>query len=99
MNTKERGQIALEFADPEHKWFGLAGQALVTKNEEFTLEMEGELHRVWDVIATVVGDKTPEDVSDSAGRELLKEELRDAVNNEIHEQKVEGVYFVTFITQ
>ena len=92
-------QIALEFADPEHKWLGLAGEALVHKNEEFTIEMEGELHRVWDVIATVVGDKAPEDVSDSEGRDLLKEELRDAINHELHEQQVEGVYFVTFITQ
>lgn len=92
-------QIALEFADPEHKWFGLAGEPLVLKNEEFTLEMEGELHRVWDVVATVIGDKTPEEVTGSEGRELLKQELRDAINHEIHEQKVEGVFFVTFITQ
>lgn len=94
-----KAQIALEFADPQHKWVGLAGEALVVKNEEFTKEMEGELHRVWDVVATVIGSKSIDEVSTPEGRELLKEELREAVNAQVHEHEVEAVYFVTFVTQ
>jgi flagellar basal body-associated protein FliL len=92
-------QIAFEFADPERKWVGLSGEALVAKNEAFTKEMEGELYRVWDVVTTVIGSKTVDQASDPDGRALLKDELRDAVNAQIHEGEVETVYFVTFVTQ
>jgi len=38
-------------------------------------------------------------VSTTEGREKLKDELKDAVNEELHHEKVEKVYFVTFVTQ
>lgn len=91
--------IALEFADPEHKYMGLKGEALVAKNEVFTGEMKPEMPKIWDIITSVVGAKSVDQVSSSEGREKLKEELVTAINKELHEEKVESVYFVTFITQ
>lgn len=92
-------RIALEFADPAHEWIGLEGEGLVSANEEFTSHMDGEIHRIWDVVTEVVGERTLEDVSTSAGREELKVALRNAINHEIHGQQVENVFFVTFVTQ
>ncbi len=91
--------IALEFEDPEHKWMGLSGEDLAEKNEEFALELEPELHRIWDVITSVIGEKSIEEVSTEEGREALKEELKSELNEVLHDHKVERVYFATFLTQ
>lgn len=91
--------IALEFEDPKHKWVGLKGEALAAKNEHFAEELRPELHRVWDIITSVVGGKTVDDVSTTEGKEKLKEQLLQSINAELHNEKVENVYFVTFITQ
>lgn len=90
---------ALEFEDPEHKWVGLKGESLVAKNEAFAAELEPELPRIWDVITGVVGSKTPEEVADTAGRDELKKEIVAALNETLHDRKVENVLFSTFITQ
>ncbi|MCK9517952.1 MAG: flagellar basal body-associated FliL family protein [Dehalococcoidia bacterium] len=91
--------IALEFADPQHHWVTLKGDALAAKNASFAAELEPESHRIWDVITRVVGSKTIEEVSTSEGREALKQDLVAALNDEIITEKVEDVFFVTFITQ
>ncbi|GBD23794.1 hypothetical protein HRbin29_01467 [bacterium HR29] len=91
--------IALEFEDPTHAWLGLKGEALAKKNEEFAKELEPELHRIWDVVTSVIGAKTIDEVSTSEGREALKEELKEALNHVLHDHKVERVYFDTFVTQ
>jgi len=91
--------IALEFEDQKHKWVGLKGEALAVKNEQFAEELKPEMHRVWDIITSVVGGKTVDDVSTTEGKEKLKEQLLESINSELHHEKVENVYFVTFITQ
>jgi len=91
--------IALEFADPDHKWMGLKGEGLAGKNAAFAAELKPEMHRIWDVITTVVGARSVDQVATSEGRETLKAELVAAINHEMHSEKVETVYFVTFITQ
>ncbi|MBI5948326.1 MAG: flagellar basal body-associated FliL family protein [Chloroflexi bacterium] len=91
--------IAFEFADPDHKYIGAKGAGLEAKNEVFAEEMKPELHRIWDVVTNVMGKKTIEQVASSEGKEQLKTELIAALNKELHEEKVEGVFFVSFITQ
>lgn len=94
-----KAAIALEFADPHHKWINLKGHALVLKNEVFTEEMEPDLPRIWDIITSIVGSRSVEQVATTEGREALKQELMAAINKEIHHEQVQNVYFVTFITQ
>lgn len=91
--------IALEFEDAEKRWVSLKGEALATKNEEFAKELEPELHRIWDVITSVIGSKTIEEVTTTEGRDALKQELKEALNEVLHERRVERVYFQTFVTQ
>lgn len=91
--------LALEFADPDLHFVGLEGEALIEENELFSEELYPTTHRIWDVITSVIGAHTIEEVSDSELRDELKDELIDAINREIHNQEVENVYFVTFVTQ
>ena len=91
--------IALEFADPKHQWIGLKGAGLDAKNKAFQDDMKPEMHRIWDIITSVVGAKSVDQVSSSDGREKLKQDLVASINQELKNEKVESVYFVTFITQ
>ncbi len=91
--------IALEFEDPDHKWIGLAGAGLEAKNKTYAEEMQPEMHRIWDTITSVVGSKSIDQVSSLEGRDELKHELVAAINKDLHREKVENVFFVTFITQ
>jgi flagellar FliL protein len=91
--------IALEFEDPKHQWLGLKGDALVAKNEAFSKELKPEMHRVWDTITGVFSGKTVDQVSTSEGKDQLKTQLLEAINKELPHEKVENIYFVTFITQ
>lgn len=90
---------ALEFADPQHKWVGAKGAGLEAKNEAFAEELAPEKHRILDVVTAVVGTKTPDEIATPEGRDALKHDLIAAINSELHTEKVEDVYFVTFITQ
>lgn len=90
---------ALEFEDTQHQWVGAKGASLEAKNAAFAEELAPEKHRILDVVTTVVGTKTPDEVATTEGREALKRDLVAALNDELHTEKVEEVYFVTFITQ
>lgn len=91
--------IALEFEDPDHKYIGAAGAGLAAKNAAFTEELQPEMHKVLDAVTTVFGSKTVDEVASTEGRDKLKAELIEAINKELHTEKVEAIYFETFITQ
>jgi flagellar basal body-associated protein FliL len=91
--------LALEFEDPELHFMGLSGESLVKGNEVFAEEMSPSTPRIWDVVTFVIGGRTLEEVSDVEMREDLKEELIEAINEQLHEEQVENVYFVAFVTQ
>jgi len=90
---------ALEFEDPNREWLGLEGEALASRNRAFAEELKPEVHRIWDVITAVVGSKTIDQVATPEGRDQLKVDLVNALNDQLHSRKVADIYFVTFITQ
>ena len=91
--------IALEFEDPEHKYINLQGAAVDAANVIYTEELAPDMHKILDAVTTLFSSKTADQVSTTEGREKLKEELKDAINEELHHEKVEKVFFVTFVTQ
>lgn len=91
--------MALEFQQPVPPWVGVSGDALAAKNAEYAHHLQPEMHKILDTVATVVGSKTAEVVGTVEGREELKTELIEAINEHLHEDKVEQIYFETFITQ
>lgn len=91
--------LAIQFSDPKHTYLGLKGEALTAKNDAFKLEIKPDLPRIWDAVTTILASKTVEQVSAVEGRDQLKTQIVDAINKDLHEMKVDTVYFVTFITQ
>lgn len=91
--------IALEFEPEDPPWVGVKGAALEAKNAHFAEELQPEMHKILDSVATVIGSKTADEVSTPEGREHLKAELIEAINHHLRDHKVEQIYFETFITQ
>jgi len=91
--------IALEFESEDPPWVGAKGPALEAKNAHFAEELQPEMHKILDAVATVVGSKSADEVSTTEGREQLKAELIEAINQHLPGHKVEHIYFETFITQ
>lgn len=91
--------IALEFELPDPPWIGVAGDGLTAKNVAFTHDLEHDMPKILDAVANVFGSHTADEVASVEGRDELKGELIDAINEHLHEHKVEAVYFEVFITQ
>jgi flagellar basal body-associated protein FliL len=92
--------IALEFDDPKHTYVGItAPAALAAKNAAFADELSPEMHKILDATTGVVGSKTVEEVTKPGGRDQLADDLVAAINATLKDQKVDRVYFETFITQ
>ena len=91
--------IAIEFADPDLDYIGLEGHAIELANEAFAEHLKPDVHRIWDAITLVFGEKTIAELATIEGKEALKEELIAAVNAELHHQQVENIYFVELVTQ
>ncbi len=92
--------IAFEFEDPDRKYVGTTGtDAIVAKNIEFAHHLDPEMHKVLDVVTRVFGSHTIDEVSTTEGKEVLKAELISQLNEELHGEVVEAVYFESFITQ
>lgn len=62
------------------------------KEDEFKVKTP----RVRDTIISLLNSKRPTDISTPEGRELLKDEIKRAVNGYMTDSKVKGVYFTNF---
>lgn len=91
--------MALEFGPQTPPWVGLTTEKLAAKNAEFAHHLEPEMHKILDAIANVIGSHTAEEVSTVEGKEKLKAELIEAINHHLHGDKVQQIYFETFIVQ
>jgi hypothetical protein len=91
--------IALEFEIPEKPWFGVTGDALTAKDVVFTHELDHEMPKILDAVATVFASKTADEIGTVDGREQLKADLIEAINAVLPAEKVESIYFETLITQ
>lgn len=91
--------MALEFGPATPPWVGLTTDQIAAKNAEFAHHLEPEMHKILDAIANVIGSHTAEEVATVEGKEKLKEELIEAINHHLHGEKVEKIYFETFIVQ
>ncbi len=92
--------MAIEFEDPLLHYVGVSGAAaIIAKNVHFAEELEPERHKILDVVTQIFSSKTVDQVSSAEGKEHLKEEIIEALNEELHSEKVEAIYFESFITQ
>ena len=92
-------QVAFEFEAEDVAFFLLAGEPLALQLEHFAEELGPKRPVIDDAVGTIVSGKSLEDVTTTAGREQLREELRAAVGAIVGEPPLINVYFTEFVTQ
>lgn len=90
-------QIVLEFETSDPTWFEISGEALAERLQEFGEELP--LALIEDAVTTAVSTKSVEEISSTAGKDSLREDIRSALAELIPEHQVRRVLFVSFITQ
>lgn len=66
---------------------------------EFEEEIGTGIQLIEDAVTIIVSSKRPDEVGTSEGKEALKEEIKHAVEELIHDPHVSRVLFINFITQ
>ncbi len=72
---------------------------LEVDNEEVVEEINQKLPEVKDILITIFSSKTLDDVMPLAGKDRIKQEIMDKVNEVLTKGKVIGVYFSEFVIQ
>lgn len=65
-------------------------------NEDGEQEVNGKMPQVRNTIIDLFNSKKPADLATAEGRDYLKEEIRNALNNFLVTGKVKGVFFTNF---
>ncbi len=92
-------ETTIEFETIDPSFYKLVGKPLEKKLEEFDKDEIGSSRQIIeDIVTSIVSGKKLEDISTAAGKDELRQELLDAIAEKIHEPKVAGVYFTSFVT-
>jgi len=92
-------QTTIEFETTDPAWFKLTGKELEHALEEFEKDEIGALKdHIEDIITTVVSGKKVEEISSAEGKAALREEILEAIHEEIHHPVAYRVFFTSFVT-
>jgi flagellar basal body-associated protein FliL len=94
-----RATATLEFAYDKAAMEALPEEEKKAHMAEFTSELNSKLPVIDDVIVTILSTKDYQSVYTSEGKELLRQEIMQAVNERLPEYKVIYVYFKEFVMQ
>lgn len=72
---------------------------LELEGEELALELETKKPVLRDVIIRILSGKSLEEVSTIKGKETLKEEILNDLNQRVKDGKIKNVYFTDFVVQ
>ncbi|MBY0470325.1 flagellar basal body-associated FliL family protein [bacterium] len=65
-------------------------------NEDSEIEVNQKMPQVRNVVIDLFNSKRPSDLASAEGRDYLKEEIRNAVNEFMVKGKIKGVFFTNF---
>lgn len=92
-------QTSIEFETTDPEWFKLTGKALEEALHEFELdEIGAKRDLIEDIITSVVSGKKVEDISTAEGKAALREEILEALHEELHHPVAYRVFFTSFVT-
>jgi flagellar basal body-associated protein FliL len=104
-----RTNVVLEFAPNDPVYFstetassGEEGSSMSPSQayaQEFLTELEGKLPIINDAIITLLSTKSFDDVYTAEGKDILRNEIMQAVNSRLTEYHVIYVYFTEFVMQ
>lgn len=72
---------------------------LELEGEELALELESKKPVLRDVIIRILSGKSLEEISTVKGKETLKEEIVNDLNQRVKDGKIKNVYFTDFVVQ
>ncbi|GAP22482.1 flagellar basal body-associated protein FliL [Leptolinea tardivitalis] len=93
-----RVTATLEFAPPED-YANLKEEEKTTALATFTTELNSKLPILDDIIVTILSSKDFQSVYTAEGKEALRQEIMDTVNNQLPDYRVIRVYFKEFVMQ
>jgi flagellar basal body-associated protein FliL len=91
--------VTIELRPADASFYALAGEAKVKGEEAALVEYEGDVPVLLDILGSVVGGKSSDDLSKPDGRTKLKEELLTALRDDLGSEKVLDLYFTDLVMQ
>jgi flagellar FliL protein len=92
--------IVLEVYDPENPTGHSKGEEKKHGGkEELPKDLKHKAAPIEDRVNAILSAKLASDIMGPAGRNRLKEEIRDEINHLLHEERILAVYFTDFIIQ
>ncbi len=94
-----RAGIVLELAPKDLRYYVMTPEEKKAFLDEFNAEINGILPVINDIIITALSTQTFESVYTAEGKEKLRKQIMDTVNQQLPEQRVIFVYFTEFVVQ
>lgn len=91
--------VVLEFAPTDLAYYTMATEAKTLFEEEFNKEVALKGPIINDAIITLVSSKSFDSVYTAEGKEELRKEILEKINEQIHELRIIYVYFTEFVVQ
>lgn len=91
--------IVLEVLPSDPEFYTLSGQAREEAKEHIREVLDEQRPIIEDIVTMRLSDKTFEEVFTIAGKEQLKQELRDELNARLTIGQVRDIYFTEFVIQ
>ena len=94
-----RINVVLEFVPPDASFYQLEGEAQVAYKEAFDEEITKRLPVINDIVIMLVSTKDYQTLYTADGKETLRNQMIEAINNRLPEFKLMSVYFTEFVIQ
>lgn len=91
--------VVLEFAPTDPQYFELNEEEKNAYIATFNKEMESRLPVINDILITLFASQTFEKVYTAEGKEHLRQQIKELINQQIPEYHVIYVYFTEFVVQ
>ncbi len=89
----------VNLSEPNAERYLKVHPVLEVDSEDVVEEIKQKLPQVKDILITIFSSKGLDDVTSLAGKDRLKQEIMDKINEVLSKGKVEGVYFEEFVIQ
>ncbi len=91
--------VVLEFAPTDPKYFEMKEEEKKVYLTTFNQEMESRLPVINDILITLFASQTFEKVYTAEGKEQLRQQIKEMINQQLPEYHVIYVYFTEFVVQ
>lgn len=96
-NKYIRVSISLEFVPHDLTYSEIAGEEKAVYLSEFATEANARMPVIDDTIITSISLKTFDDLYTADGKEYLRQELLEKLNQRLPEEKIIAIYFTEFV--